>query len=96
MTDVNVSFFGEKNLRLFTCKNYSSAEPQTGKTAAIRRAAVREERALGIRGDQLRDSLGPSQHYRIKGAYNLFPIMPRHASLSDGECKFFSSIVDWA
>ena len=61
------------------------------KTTAIRRTAVRETSVfLGIIGNNSgpSESLRTSQHYRIEG-FNRSPIMPRHASLSNGWYKFF-------
>ena len=61
----------------------------------IRRLAVQEtgdSRYLGGPTEGPTEPLGPSQHYRIEGFKEgplLYPIMPRHASLSDSKYKFF-------
>ena len=72
--------------------------PQTGKTTAIILTAVWETSASRHHGDPFEGAvkLLTSQHYRIEGfkvGSQLYPIIPRNASLPDSECKFLSRLA---
>ena len=61
----------------------------------IRRIGVRETGVSRLHGCLIKSPIDvprTSQHYRIegfKGVINWFPIIPKHASLSNSQCEIF-------